>query len=119
MTIQPSVDRANYTRLCQRRVKYHRFICELPLTKEGIMPVLPEPTIGDTEWFVHDRFGMFIHWGIYALPARHEWVKNFERTTNEEYQKYFDHFNPDLFDPREWARAAREAGMKYLVITSK
>lgn len=83
------------------------------------MPVLPEPTIGDTEWFVHDRFGMFIHWGIYALPARHEWVKNFERTTNEDYQKYFDHFNPDLFDPREWARAAREAGMKYLVITSK
>ena len=33
------------------------------------------PTAGDTSWFVHDRFGMFIHWGLYALPARHEWVK--------------------------------------------
>ena len=33
-------------------------------------------TPGDTEWFRHDRFGMFIHWGLYALPARHEWVKN-------------------------------------------
>ena len=35
-------------------------------------------TPGDTEWFVHDRFGMFIHWGLYALPARHEWIKNKE-----------------------------------------
>lgn len=79
----------------------------------------PEPTIGDTSWFVHDRFGMFIHWGLYALAARHEWVKNFERMTDEQYQRYFDHFNPDLFDPKTWARTARQAGMKYLVITSK
>jgi len=40
------------------------------------------------------RFGMFIHWGLYALPARHEWVKNNERMTNEQYQKYFEMFNP-------------------------
>ena len=83
------------------------------------MPIQPEPTIGDTSWFVHDRFGMFIHWGLYALAARHEWVKNVERMTDERYQRYFDHFNPDLFDPKAWARAARQAGMKYLVITSK
>jgi alpha-L-fucosidase len=62
---------------------------------------------------------MFIHWGLYALAARHEWIKNFERMTDEHYQRYFDHFNPDLFDPRQWAKAARQAGMKYLVITSK
>lgn len=72
-----------------------------------------------TEWFVNDRFGMFIHWGLYALPARHEWMKNREKLTTAEYQKYFDHFNPDLFDPKEWARKAREAGMKYFVITAK
>jgi hypothetical protein len=36
-----------------------------------------KPTAGDTKWFVHDRFGMFIHWGLYALPARHEWVKKY------------------------------------------
>jgi alpha-L-fucosidase len=83
------------------------------------MPELPEPTTGDTRWFVHDRFGMFIHWGLYALAARHEWVKNHERMDDATYQKYFDHFNPDLFNPAEWARTAREAGMKYLVITSK
>ena len=58
---------------------------------------------GDTKWFVDARFGLFIHWGTYALAARHEWVKHNERTTNEEYQKYFDHFDPDLYDPKEWA----------------
>lgn len=70
-------------------------------------------------WFKEARFGMFIHWGLYALPARHEWVKSRERMSNEVYQKYFDHFNPDLYDPRQWARTARQAGMKYMVITSK
>ncbi|SCD22148.1 Alpha-L-fucosidase [Proteiniphilum saccharofermentans] len=71
------------------------------------------------EWWTNDRFGMFIHWGIYALPARHEWVKQRERIPDEAYQKYFDHFNPDLYNPREWAAKAKKAGMKYVVLTSK
>lgn len=71
------------------------------------------------QWWTDARFGMFIHWGLYALPARHEWVKNQERITTEDYQKYFDHFNPDMFDPKAWAKMAKEAGMKYVVITSK
>ena len=70
-------------------------------------------------WWTNDRFGMFIHWGLYALPARHEWVKNQERITTEAYQKYFDNFNPDLYNPREWAKMAKAAGMKYAVITTK
>ncbi len=74
---------------------------------------------GDTSWFVRERFGMFIHWGLYALPARHEWIKNFEEITTERYQRYFDNFNPDLFNPTQWAKAAKEAGMKYFVITAK
>ena len=76
-------------------------------------------TPGDTAWFTHDRFGMFIHWGLYALPARHEWIKNYERIPEDHYQKYFEHFDPDLYDPREWARQARAAGMKYAVFTTK
>lgn len=76
-------------------------------------------TPGDTAWFTHDRFGMFIHWGLYALPARHEWVKTNERIPEETYQRYFDRFDPDLFDPREWARQAKAAGMKYAVLTTK
>lgn len=77
------------------------------------------PTDGDTSWFVHDRFGLFIHWGLYALPARHEWVKNKEKIDNATYEKYFRHFDPDLYDPALWAQAASGAGMKYFVITTK
>jgi alpha-L-fucosidase len=60
-----------------------------------------------------------VHWGLYSLPARHEWVRNYERISNEDYQKYFDHFDPDLYDPRVWALEAHNAGMKYAVITTK
>jgi len=74
---------------------------------------------GDTSWFVRDRFGMFIHWGTYAMAARHEWVKNKERIPDRVYMQYFKRFDPDLYDPRVWARLAREAGMKYVVITTK
>ena len=71
------------------------------------------------KWWTDARFGMFIHWGLYALPARHEWVKNNERMTNEQYEKYFEMFNPDMFNPQEWAKMAKAAGMKYVVLTAK
>ena len=74
---------------------------------------------GDTGWFVHDRFGLFIHWGLYALPARHEWVMQKEETAPEQYERYFDYFDPDLYDPTQWAEVAAAAGMKYCVVTSK
>jgi len=76
-------------------------------------------TVGDTDWFFHDRFGMFIHFGAYSLAARHEWVKTKEFIPEDKYQLYVDHFNPDLYDPKEWARKAKEAGMKYAVLTTK
>ena len=76
-------------------------------------------TPGDTEWFVQDRFGMFIHWGLYSCPARHEWIKNKERIPEEKYDQYFKYFNPDLYDAKEWARQAKNAGMKYAVFTTK
>lgn len=76
-------------------------------------------TPAETAWFTHDRFGMFIHWGLYALPARHEWIKNIEEIPEETYERYFTHFNPDLYDPKAWARAAKNAGMRYAVLTSK
>ena len=74
---------------------------------------------GDASWYLHDRFGMFIHWGLHSMAARHEWVKNREELTDQEYEAYFEHFFPDLYDPTEWARMARQAGMKYVVLTSK
>ena len=76
-------------------------------------------TPGDNAWFVHDRFGMFIHWGLYSMPACHEWVKSHECLSEEKYDLFLKYFNPDMFDAREWAKAAKAAGMKYAVLTSK
>jgi len=72
-----------------------------------------------TRAFLADRFGMFIHWGLYAIPARGEWVRNTERISNEDYQKYFDEFDPVHYDPGRWAALAKKAGMKYAVMTTK
>lgn len=71
------------------------------------------------KWFVDARFGMFIHWGIYAIPARGEWVKSIERLDDEVYDVYFQEFNPIRYNPREWTRIAKEAGQRYIVITAK
>ncbi|MEK3890087.1 alpha-L-fucosidase [Bacillus sp. FSL K6-3431] len=72
-----------------------------------------------TKWFLEDRYGMFIHWGLYAIPARGEWVRSFEKISNEDYQKYFEEFNPTQYNPKEWAKAAKAAGQKYVVLTTK
>ena len=74
---------------------------------------------GDTNWFTHDRFGLFIHWGLYALPARHEWVKQREEIPGAQYDRYLKYFDPDLYDPEAWADAASNAGMKYFCVTTK
>ena len=76
-------------------------------------------TPGDTSWFLNDRFGMFIHWGLYSMPARHEWIKTREKISEEKYDKYFEYFDPDLYDPVDWARRAKAAGMRYAVFTTK
>ena len=73
----------------------------------------------NTDWFVHDRFGMFIHWGLYAIPARGEWAKTWEKIPEAQYQRYFEEFNPTRYDPAAWANLARRAGMKYAVLTAK
>ena len=70
-------------------------------------------------WLYEARLGMFIHWGLYSVAARHEWVKNRERIPDEDYDLYFEHFDPDLYDPEAWAREASNAGMRYFVVTTK
>lgn len=71
------------------------------------------------DWFKKARFGMFIHWGIYSIPARGEWVRSIEEMPENQYMQYFDEFEAPDFDPRAWARAAKEAGMQYVVFTAK
>jgi alpha-L-fucosidase len=98
-------------------------LVSLILTSQLSLAQLPKETEARKaermKWWTDARFGMFIHWGLYALPARHEWVKNNERLTSEQYQKYFEMFNPDMYDPHEWAKMAKAAGMKYVVLTAK
>lgn len=72
-----------------------------------------------TKWFLHDRFGMFIHWGLYAIPGRGEWVRSVERMPSDEYDQFFDEFDARDYNPKEWAKLAKEAGMKYAVLTAK
>jgi len=72
-----------------------------------------------TQWWRDARFGMFIHFGAYAVPARGEWVKSNEHLTTEQYQKYVDAFYPADFDAKKWAKIAKAAGMKYAVLTAK
>lgn len=75
--------------------------------------------VARTEWWRNDRFGMFIHFGTYAVPARGEWVKSVEKITTTQYQRYIDAFNPVDFDAKKWAKVAKAAGMKYAVLTAK
>lgn len=81
------------------------------------------------EWWQKARFGMFIHWGIYSIPAGEyegktvsnsaEWIMNKGKIPLVEYEKYAAQFNPTNFDAKSFVGLAKEAGMKYMVITSK
>nr|WP_321355667.1 alpha-L-fucosidase [uncultured Draconibacterium sp.] len=95
------------------------FVSQLAFSQKKIWDETPEQKIERMKWWTDARFGMFIHWGLYAQAARHEWVKKNERISDEDYEKYFEIFNPDLFDPSEWAKKAKASGMKYAVITTK
>jgi alpha-L-fucosidase len=70
-------------------------------------------------WWREAKFGMFIHWGLYAIPASGEWYMRNHKTPLAEYAKYAQEFNPTKFDADAWMGLAHDAGMKYLVITSK
>ncbi len=81
------------------------------------------------QWWRDARFGMFIHWGLYSVPAGTykgkriggigEWIMERADIPISEYEKFADQFNPTKFDADEWVRIAKDAGMKYMVITSK
>ena len=80
-------------------------------------------------WWRDARFGMFIHWGVYSVPAGFyqdkpvkgigEWIMNKGKIPMAEYQKFAKEFNPVKYDADAWVLAAKDAGMKYIVITTK
>jgi alpha-L-fucosidase len=71
------------------------------------------------KWWHEAKFGMFIHWGLYSVIGRHEWVKEIEAIPLREYEPLAKRFKPRPNAAREWARLARRAGMKYMVMTTK
>jgi alpha-L-fucosidase len=79
----------------------------------------PIPPAQRLAWWKEARFGMFIHWGVYSILGRAEWVMYNERIPIPEYEKLYPQFNPTKYNPDEWVKLAKEAGMKYIVITSK
>lgn len=79
----------------------------------------PKSSKSRLEWWKNDRFGMFIHWGLYSITARDMWYYSTEKVARETYEKLAKRFNPVDYDPVEWAELAAEAGMKYAVITTK
>ena len=80
-------------------------------------------------WFREARFGMFIHWGVYSVPAGEwagkkygggvEWIQSYAKIPVSDYTPLKDRFNPAKYDPEAWVRLAKDAGMKYIVITTK
>jgi alpha-L-fucosidase len=73
-----------------------------------------------TDWFTEARLGLWVHWGLGAVaPGELSWYRYYNRVGDVEYRRYFDHFDPDLYDPRTWARAARAAGVGYATLVAK
>ncbi|MGD9328545.1 MAG: alpha-L-fucosidase, partial [Cyclobacteriaceae bacterium] len=78
-------------------------------------------------WFHEAKFGLFIHWGLYAVPAGEwegetghgEWIQYSANIPGKEYEKFATQFNPVKFNAEEWVSMAKNAGMKYIVITTK
>ncbi len=95
----------------------------------GALPAqaAPDPDAARLAWWREARFGLFIHWGLYAIPAGEwngnrghgEWIRETARIPVGEYEKFRDQFNPVKFDADAWVKLAKDAGMKYIVITSK
>lgn len=81
-----------------------------------------EPTaenMKSREWFQNAKFGLFIHWGVYSVPGDGEWVMQVQQIPIRTYEKLPAFFNPTGYDPKAWVQMAKDAGMNYIVITSK
>ena len=72
-----------------------------------------------SQLFRERRFGMFLHWGLYSITATEEWLRSIEEMSKEAYEPMQFEFNPRNYNPKEWARMCKEAGMKYAVLTAK
>jgi alpha-L-fucosidase len=89
------------------------------LSKHNYEAAVARTRTARMKWWHEARYGMFVHWGLYALLGRQEWVKDIECIPTEEYVKLMAKFRPKPRPAREWARLAVDSGMKYMVLTTK
>ncbi|MCX7974556.1 MAG: alpha-L-fucosidase [Candidatus Aminicenantes bacterium] len=88
-------------------------------SSEGTTYLPSESNLKAREWFRQAKFGLFIHWGLYSILGEGEWVMFNRRIPVSDYEKLASFFNPIAFDPKEWISLAKEAGMRYIVITAR
>ena len=93
-------------------------VCTITASADPVSPVTQAKN-SRLDWWRDAKFGMFIHWGIFAIPGRGEWVQWNEQIPCDQYAKLADQFNPTNFTPATWAALAKSAGMKYMVLTSR
>src|SRR5436190_22865668 len=89
------------------------------LQAQGIDARMSETRAKRMQWWHEAKFGMFIHWGLYSVRGRHEWSMETEAIPLKEYEQLAKSFKPKPNAAREWARLAKQAGQKYMVMTTK
>ncbi len=120
----PSLRRSRWTRFAFALALCAGLAAVQGAPHQGLAARAPDPRL---DWWREARFGLFIHWGLYAVPAGEwkgrteygEWIRHTAKIPIAEYEKFRERFNPSRFNPDEWVRLAKAAGMKYIVITSK
>ena len=92
-------------------------IMQSMIAQKGYEPT--QENLESRKWFQEAKFGLFIHWGVYSILGDGEWVMNNQNIAIDEYEKLPSFFNPIAYNPDEWVRMAKDAGMKYITITSR
>ncbi len=119
-------------------MKPRRSVIALALSAAAFLAVETSPSANAapasadrTQWFREARFGLFIHWGVYAVPAGEwngrkvsptqggEWISRLLSIPSADYRAFAPQFTASRYEPQAWAKLAREAGMKYVVVTAK
>lgn len=99
---------------------FSAFLIFFSAAQAGAQPYQPAPeNLANRAWFQDARFGLFIHWGVYSVLGDGEWVMNNQQIPIATYEKLPAFFNPQAFDAKAWVQLAKDAGMKYITITSK
>src|ERR1700740_652931 len=99
------------------------FVSQVSVAQQPKPPAESPAVIADRErrmkWWHEAKFGMFIHWGLYSVLSRHEWVMENEGIPVAEYAPLAKQFKPQPYPARTWAKLAKETGMRYMVMTTK